>query len=263
MDFVENSLRDSLSQLGVSSGCIDHLVRLDLADTAAIEMFRLLHREELDRAYWGKFQSENVPALYDKYVVPYIPDSGVWMDVGCARGTLLERKQGPKRIGLDVTAHATWAGREDITFKIISQDTYPWQVFTNNPSCVSFTWVLHHTGIREQERYFSPRLYAPGTRIVILEDAYSTTLDPEAGEEWHAQFMTQFDKRTIIRTLDFIGNRVLGGSSMPVPGTYRTLEAWAGLATQHGFAVHAMRYLGFPQGRDVHTPQSLLVLEKQ
>jgi cyclopropane fatty-acyl-phospholipid synthase-like methyltransferase len=135
------------------------------------------------------------------------------------------------------------------------------------PDHVAATWVFHHMEYAEQERYLSALHDAlkPGATLVALEDSYSEILRPESGAGRCECFMwwSREDRHKIMGALDWIANRIFSmRTTMPVPFAYRTLEDWKKTFEDAGFTVKKTRFLGFPDNRDIHTPQSLIVARK-
>ncbi|MBI2637451.1 MAG: hypothetical protein HYW88_00995, partial [Candidatus Sungbacteria bacterium] len=105
-----------------------------------------------------------------------------------------------------------------------------------------------------------------GTRIVILEDSYSTKLSPENGTDLAASFSqwSDEDKKNIMFVYCWVANRVLSQrDTVPTPSGFRSLEEWETLFQKLGFVIEHESFLGFPAKRDINTPQSLLVTRIQ
>jgi len=119
----------------------------------------------------------------------------------------------------------------------------------------------------EQERYLKTLggVLKSGATIIILEDSYAESLEPEFGRKLYEEFMLQksADRQKIMGALDWIANCILSKrTTMPVPFSYRTLEDWKKILEKTGFQVTKMRFLGFPKYRDINTPQSIIVARK-
>lgn len=62
---------------------------------------------------------------------------------------------------------------------------------------------------------------------------------------------------------DWVANRILAKrEKVPMPFSYRDLEMWVSLTEKIGFTTITKRFIGFPDNRDINTPQSLLIIEK-
>jgi hypothetical protein len=136
------------------------------------------------------------------------------------------------------------------------------------PDAVVLTWVLHHMTYVEQEQYLKVIFnnLKSGSRVVVLEDSYSTKLPPETGRDLYDDFMIldPEDRKRVMSAFDWIANRVLERrEKIPMPFGFRTLEEWKQLFEECGFTITQARFLGFPENRDVNNGQSLWVAVRQ
>ncbi len=119
----------------------------------------------------------------------------------------------------------------------------------------------------EQERYvgYLYKALAIGASLVALEDSYSTELPPENDIGVYDSFMkfNEDDRCKIMGVYDWVANKVLAQrDKVDIPLTYRTLEEWGKLFIDNGFSVVKKKFIGFPEKRDINTPQSLLIVTK-
>lgn len=119
----------------------------------------------------------------------------------------------------------------------------------------------------EQERYiqYLHDVLATGARLVVLEDSYSIKLSPENDIGVYNSFMkfSEDNRRKIMGVYDWVANKVLAQRyKVEIPLTYRTLEEWERLFIDKGFSITKKKFIGFPDKRDINTPQSLLIVTK-
>ena len=62
--------------------------------------------------------------------------------------------------------------------------------------------------------------------------------------------------------IDWIGNRSVSKSSMPMPNAYRTAEDWKNVLVESGFKLIDFKWIGFPKPLFHQGPYSLFVLSK-
>lgn len=269
--FVKANLKQTLPSIGFSDQLVRELVN-NLGQLDAEEFIKK-HSVELDKVFTGGFFQDIVPRYFEKYVIPEIPSSQRFLDIGCGTGILIKRlsKIGKfgQLTGIDVLAYPEWEVRagEYIKFQIISEEEFPGFLADYQPDSIALTWTLHHMPEFEQKKYISLVFsnMKAGSKLVILEDAYSETLPPENGLEKYEQFM-KWDKESrkkIMSVYDWIANRVLAQrEDVPVTFTYRTMEEWIELFESVGFKCQSRKFIGFPDERDINTPQSLMVFER-
>jgi len=71
------------------------------------------------------------------------------------------------------------------------------------------------------------------------------------------------ERKIVMSTYDWIANRILARrKSVPIPFGYRTLEDWQKLCKEIGYKTIDKVFIGFPDKRDINTPQSLLIIGK-
>lgn len=268
--YVTNNLHSTLSSIGYSSELLsDVLNDLPRVDVDAVIQ---KHSKELHDIHNVHFFEELVPAYFARYVIPEIPSEGKTLDLGCGTGVLIKKivqERGQEVVGIDISSYPEWieARLAGVRFEVVGEAELV--LFLNNekPQTVVMTWTLHHMEYAEQERYLQT-LYSAlesRARFVILEDSYSDTLTPENGEQVYKDFM-HWDKdkrRSIMGAYDWVANRILEQrDKVPMPFTYRTVEEWSSLLSKVGFTVAKAKFIGFPENRDINTPQSLLVAVK-
>lgn len=269
-DFVVKNLKDSLKSIGYSQKTVEDLI--ELLDKMDIRSFQEKHSEELHEVHSIGFFQKIVPEYFGKYVVPHIPNVNKILDIGCGTGILahvLSKSRKFKQIiGIDLNEYPEWEEFADSNteFKIVKQEDFNRFLIDNKPDAIVMTWTLHHMKYEEQENYLK-NIYdlIEKIKIITLEDAYSENLSPKSDIGVYDSFMA-FDKKErnrIMSVFDWIANRVLERrDKVPIPFGYRTVEDWRKLFEKIGFKVKAEEFIGFPENRDVNTPQSLMVIEK-
>ncbi len=275
-DFIFSNLNQSLRSIGFS----DELVG-DLADslgmisvaTFDVEKFGNTHKRELEEVYSIGFFQKYVPEYFSKYVVPITPKGGKIIDVGCGTGILAklyaESGSFDKVTGIDIDPYPEWDSfaKSDVRFKVVKETEFIDFLEKERPDSLSITWTLHHMEFDEQKRYlkYIYEIMKNGSRAVILEDSYSTDLIPENGADLYAAFMSlpPNDRTSVMSVYDWVANRVLAQrNKVPIPFGYRTMEEWEALFTEVGFKKASSKFIGFPDHRDINTPQSIMVFEK-
>ena len=269
-NFVMDNLRSSAKVIGYSDDLVSELTNnfenLDL--TAFIKK----HTKELHRVHTIGFFEGIVPKYFSEYIVPEIPVEGKILDLGCGTGTLVRllKKRGQKDVvGIDINPYPEWKmlESENIRFEVVKEKDFISFIRKESPQSVAITWTLHHMEFDEQERYLQSlyEVLSPGSHLIVLEDSYAETIPPEKGKDLHGKFMalSEGDRKIMMGVSDWIANRVLEQrDQIPMPLAYRTLENWSKLFTKIGFKVSKTRFIGFPENRDINTPQSLLVVYK-
>lgn len=146
--------------------------------------------------------------------------------------------------GIDLYPYPEWElfKNPKITFKVVTEKDFFDFLSREKPDTATLTWVLHHMKHDEQERYieYLHKVLAPGARLVILEDSYSTELPPENDIGVYDSFMKfgEDDRRKIMGVYDWVANKVLAQrDKVEIPLTYRSLEEWEKLFTESGFSV--------------------------
>jgi len=271
-EFVVSSLKESMTNLGFSQELMNDF--LGNITSLNLERFISKHSEELARVELGHFFGVLVPPYFNKNVVSEVPSGGKVFDLGCGMGTLIQelikRGKNSEIVGIDIKEASEWKElrNEKVKLEVVQEVDFLSTLEREHPDFVTATWVFHHMEYEQQKRYIASLFKAlkPGAVLVALEDSYSDTLPPEAGEQRSIGFMklNKDNRQKVMGVLDWIANRVFSmRTSIPVPFAYRTLEEWKQIFEDAGFNMIKMRFLGFPDERDINNPQSLIVLQKQ
>ncbi len=269
--YVVKNLRISLSSIGFSENLINDLtINLKNLDVRA---FGERHSHELNDVYSLGFFQKLVPEYFSRNVVPEIPAADKILDLGCGTGILAkilaEENKFQHITGIDLHPYPEWElfKNPKITFNVVLEKDFLDFLLKERPDTVVLTWVLHHMKHDEQDQYITylHKTLLPGAHLVILEDSYSTNLSPENDTNVYHTFMKfgEDDRRKIMGIYDWIANKVLAQRDrVETPFTYRSLEEWEKLFAESGFSVVKKKFIGFPDKRDINTPQSLLILKK-
>lgn len=269
-DFVYSNLRESLAYLGFGAELINDL--LSNLQNLDIESFWNKHKEELDKIFTIGFLQHIAPEYFKTHVIPEIKKCKKIVDIGCGTGILAkilaETGRFDEIVGIEIIPYPEWKmfTNEKISFEVVQEEKLEEFLVQEQPDSVVLTWVLHHMEYDQQVRYMQ-RVYdvlKPGAQVIILEDAYSTVLEPLLGKELHDKFMhlTLEERHAITGINDWTANRILGQRAMvPVPFGYRTVEEWKEMFSKIGYKNTYEKYIGFPD-RDVYNPQSTIVFEK-
>lgn len=269
--FIVENLRSSLSSIGFSGKFLDALLK-DLGNIS-IKNFGEKWNDELQQKYSIGFFQNLVPKYFSSYVVSATPSSHKIVDVGCGTGILAKLYAQDERfeqvVGIDINPYPEWKifRNEKIKFEVVDEIAFTNFLTAERPDSIVLTWTLHHMEYEEQERYlgYIHDYLSTGAKIVVLEDSYSTDLTPENGTEKHAKFMdwNTEQREKIMSVYDWVANRVLAQrGKVPIPCAYRTLEDWGVLLESKGFKTIAQKFIGFPNDRDINTPQSLIVAQR-
>lgn len=270
--FITVSLRESMTNLGFSNTLRDEF--LQNIDTLNVADFIEKHKDELQQIQNEHFFGELVSVYFKENVIPEIPPGGKVLDLGCGPAILIrcliERRENKEVVGVDIMSNAGWntISPKDARLEVVQESELLPYLEKEQPDHVAVTWVFHHMEYEEQKRYLAAlqNVLKPGATVIVLEDSYSETLLPESGKGRYERFMqwSHEDRHKIMGTLDWIANRIFSmRTTMPVPFAYRTLEDWKRIFEDAGFTVTKTRFLGFPNDRDINTPQSLLVAQKR
>ncbi len=271
-EFIENNLKESLNSIGFSEIFIKDL--MEFFSDLQVDRFIGQYENELERVHSKGFFQKIVPDYFSKYVIPAIPASQKIIDVGCGTGVLAnllsKREDFKKIIGIDLNPYPEWDifKTDKIEFKIIKENEFIDFMADEKPNTVVLTWTLHHMEYHEQERYLK-YIYdnlKTKSEVVILEDAYSAKLRPESGITRHSSFMKfeKGDRQKIMAFYDWVANRILARRKLVnMSFAYRTIEEWEEIFEKTGFKNERQKYIGFPDQRDINTPQSLLIISKK
>jgi len=270
-NYVISNLQSSLSSIGFSKNLVNDLT-LNLGNLDP-RQFGQKYLVELNEVYTVGFFQRLVPQYFSRYVVPEIPASDEILDLGCGTGilaSLLAKEDKLQHItGIDLHPYPEWElfKNPKITFKVVPEKDFFDFLSKEKPSVATLTWALHHMEYDEQERYaqYLHNVLTPGARLVILEDSYSTKLPPENDigvRDFFIKFSEE-DRRKIMGVYDWVANKVLAQrDKVGIPFTYRTLEEWEKLFVNKGFSINQKKFIGFPDNRDINTPQSLLMVTR-
>lgn len=270
-NFIISNLQKSLRGIALSEALVDDLTK----NLTKLEL-PLFHKKfgaELKTGYSEGFFQKIVPTYLNQYIVPEIPTGGKFLDIGCGSGILLRQlweKGGFSQLsGIDINSYPEWPSLKEtnIALRVVTEKDFPKFISRYSPDSIALTWVLHHMDFSLQEKYlkeiFSNMKH--GSLLVILEDAYAENLQPENGQIlWQSfQKLNPEKRKKVMAVYDWVANVVLEKrEEIPMPFSYRTLEEWVKLGQSIGFSVHSKKFIGFPEKRDINTPQSLLVLKK-
>lgn len=269
--FIRENLRSSLSSIGFSREFLDDLLS-DLGNIS-IKNFGEKWESELQQKYSIGFFQNLVPKYFSDYVVPATPSAHKIVDVGCGTGILAKLYSESRRfkevIGIDINQYSEWEifSQENTRFKIVKESEFADFLLREKPDCISVTWTLHHMNFDEQKRYigYIYQVLKTGSKIIVLEDSYSTNLTPGSGLGLYNEFMSNSpdNRKKIMAVYDWVANRVLAQrSKVPMSFGYRTLEEWQDIFEEAGFRNGVVKFIGFPTYRDINTPQSLMIFEK-
>lgn len=270
-NYILTNLQSSLASIGFSSKFINYFLN-NFSQISFDEFYRIFD-SEIKKIYDINFFQKIVPNYFSKEVVPYIPKSNKILDIGCGTGILIHSLANKKRfgelVGIDIDKYPEWQKFKNpkIQFKIVKETHFENFLKKTNPDNIILTWSLHHMDYDEQLRYLTDihKNIKNGSRIIILEDAYSEKLKPINGKVVYNKFMklNSSEKKIVMSTYDWIANRILARRKhVPIPFSYRTLEDWQKLCEKIGYKTIDKIFIGFPNKRDINTPQSLLIVEK-
>lgn len=270
--YISQELQSSLASIGFSEKLINEITsHLDNLDVSS---FQERFRDELNIVYTLGFFQNLVPTYFQTYVVPEIPSVAHLVDIGCGTGILAHIIEQSKKVekvsGIDIAEYPEWTifRGNNIEFRVMPEPEVTMYLKKVRPEVVTMTWSLHHMAHEEQFRYLQ-MIFAslpPEANVILLEDSFAETLPPENGKERAKKFFEwdARERKTIMSVFDWVANRVLGQRlNEPIPFTFRTLEGWSQICQQVGFRIVRQRFIGFPEARDINTPQSLLVLRKE
>lgn len=267
--YVLKNLGPSLFSIGYSESLVNDLLKS--IENLEFENFQKKHKKELEKVRIIDFFQKTVPPYFRKQVIPHIPKSKTILDLGCGTGIMahLLEKSGKfeEILGIEINEYPEWKNfkSDKVKLKVVKENAFENFLRKTKPDTIVLTWVLHHMTLEEQERYLK-KIYSllDKVTIVALEDSFSTELKPEEDRGVFDSFknLSLEEKYSIMSILDWLANRIIGlKEDMPIPFAYRTLESWQKLCERIGFRVIEKRYIGFPENRDIDTPQSLIVVK--
>src|SRR3989339_465882 len=215
--FIVHNLKQTLPSIGFSVGLTEELT--ENLRNLNIQKFFDKYSQELDEVFTVGFFKKIVPAYFEKYVIPEIPNSDNFLDVGCGTGILINRlaktNSFNKLIGIDVLRYPEWesySGKNN-SFQIVNDNQFPAFLKAYKPDSIALTWTLHHMRTEEQSEYLELIFsnIKEGSKLVILEDSYSETLQPENGQKKYKEFMSwnEESRKKIMSVYDWIANRIL------------------------------------------------------
>jgi hypothetical protein len=162
----------------------------------------------------------------------------------------------------------------DVSFCSVDVDQISaWLEQAPKPDVVLLSWVLHHSPPSDVVATLKAlRTGIPGVRIVVIEDTgfpnQACAEDPHGfGEGWSAWLRSCDEYRlscgwSVQALLDFVAVQILARySDVSMPCNYQRSSDWVSLFDHVGFHVTSMKYIGFPEGRDIAVPQGLFILE--
>jgi SAM-dependent methyltransferase len=270
-EYIFSNFRQSLSDINLNANLIESLIVS--VENFKIDEFIKTNESELDKLFTKGFYSGVALDNFTKYILPEIQGAKNIMDVGCGSGGLVRLISKVNRevsvIGVDIHPYAEWKEPAPENAQLIIADQLELKKLLANikPDLILLTWVFHHMSTEEQLSYLGliAEACSKGSRVIVLEDSYSNSLTPETGHRIYEKFIiwTEEKRQLIMAFNDWVANCVLGRRmDMPVPFTFRTMEAWIKLFERFDFQIKRSRFIGFPKERDVNNPQALFVLVK-
>lgn len=269
--YVINNLRTSLTSIGFTHKFVDELT--ENLGSLEVDAFRAKHLDELEEKYRIGFFQKLVPGYFKEHILPELSSCSTVLDIGCGTGILAkilgEEAHFVSVVGIDLIESPEWEcfRSSKVQFRIITESNLQSFLESFSPDAVLLTWVLHHMDLDEQIRYLR-QIYGAlsvGSVVVLLEDSYAESRAPEHGRDIAASFFafSAEERHDIMSIYDWVANRVLTGQAMmKIPFTYRPIEQWAVICADIGYTIEVNRFIGFPNSRDINTPQSLLVIRK-
>lgn len=268
--FVVGNLKTSLKGIGYSKELIQDLInQFEKYDFTG---FQLRNSEELHEVHSIGFFQKIVPIYFENQVIPYVPSSKKVVDIGCGTGILAYKLAQSKRfdqiIGIDINSYPEWNKFKGggVSFKIVKEKEFREFLKETKPETIILTWALHHMDFKKQEEYLREiHSILDKVIIVVLEDSFSVKMQPQEDIGVYESFnkLNLDEKNKVMSILDWTANRVLERrDKTPIPFTYRSLEDWQKLFEEIGFKLIKKKYIGFPENRDINTPQSIIVVSK-
>ncbi len=127
-------------------------------------------------------------------------------------------------------------------------------------------YVLHHVEERYQKNLLKElhRILKKGGKVIILEDTYSNTLQPEYGRKLLKKFLKFDDKRKkeVLAFSDWLCNKVFEKLNIAMPYTFKSMEEWEDYFNKAEFYVKHKQFLGTLKNGLSLSPKGFFVLEK-
>lgn len=268
--YIISNINSGLSSIGFSNEFVSYFV--DNFRSLNFEEFYKKFDKEITEVYDVGFFQKIVPDYFTKEVIPHIPASKTVLDIGCGTGILMNRLSESQKfdnlIGIDINRYAEWKEfkKNSIKFKVVREREFGNFLEKSKPDNIILTWTLHHMEYQEQIRYLKEIFSTlnDGSRLIVLEDTYTEQFAPKYGENLYESFMqlNPVERKIVMSVYDWIANRILARrQKIPIPCGYRSLEEWQNLCEDIGYKTIDNIFIGFPDKRDINTPQGLFIIE--
>ncbi len=268
---IKDNLSQSMKSIGFSKKLINDLI-IGL-ESSKIDSFLKKHTKELTRVHTIGFFQKIVPDYFGKYIIPEVTKCENFLDLGCGTGILMkklaETKKSKNLTGIDILKYPEWENfkQPNIDFKLIKEKNILSFIKNHKPDSVAITWTLHHIDKNQQKKYLKSiyNSLENNSKVIILEDSYSETMKPKEGSQICNNFMklSKEDRGNVMSAFDWIANRIMAQrKKVNIPFSFRSLEEWIEMCEEIGFKCIAKKFIGFPDKRDINTPQSLFILKK-
>jgi len=270
--FVILAIKTIYEQLGVSSDAINGIIDI-LFSNCETDL------EVVSKRLRTYIEHTNFKAIYQKYeagsserklnLIRRFIKGPLVADIGCGSGGLSEAivRNIPtvrKVIATDIQEFHNITNSL-IEFKLqLQPDKIP--IESNVLDTVVLIYVLHHVEEYDQENLLKDinRILKKDGNVVILEDTYSNTLQPEQGSELLKQFLKldNKQKKEVLAFCDWLTNTVFKGFDIAMPFNFKPIEKWESRFNKAGFSVKHKHFLGIPKGSFQFAPRGVFVLEK-
>jgi len=289
--FVIDSLDVTLRDIDISLPLTDKVIKFikSLARTEACikmlnrEYFELLAEnksrlcQEYSKGYQlhrRRFNDMHVASLFKTI------NCKKYLDIGCGSGELdlwlVEKGLASSVTGVDIiNSSKNWnlirKKTNSVKFYCVGKtDPSDYMSAIGEFDCAILFWVLHHTTIWDAECILTAIASSlnDDLKVVVLEDSYETGKEPLNDPFGFWAMWKDLDKQYLPNgktkawgaqsLLDFTAVRILGQScDMPMTFHYRDSNGWTQFFEKHGFSCIEKIFTGFPNGRDIATPQVL------